>query len=216
MDEGQAGASARREFERRRRERDAAIAGAHPLLQDAFRTSARGARNVAAWDKGSEGERIVGRALDDLAFADPRIRLLHDRAMPSGSGNIDHIAVAPTGVYVIDAKHYAGRPRVETRGSGATETRRFFVDRDDRTALIDGVRWQVMAVEEVLTVPGVAVNGVLCFVAAEWSIRNGLLVDGVGVTSPERLTMLLSSPGPLTIDRVESIHRRLGESLRAA
>jgi len=216
MDNGQAGASARREFEQRRRERDAAIAGAPPTLRDLLHTSGRGARDIAAWDRGSEGERIVGRALDDLAFADAGVRVLHDRRMPAAGGNIDHIAITASGVYVIDAKHYTGRPRVETRGSGATETRRFFVDRDDRTALVDGVRWQVMTVEEAGGLSGVPVNGVLCFIGADWSISNGFLIDGVGVTSPERLTSLLRSPGPLSAERVESVHRHLGAALRPA
>ncbi len=216
MSDGQAGASARREFERLRRERDAAIAGAHPLLHGLLGTSGKGARDAAAWDKGSDGERIVGRVLDDLALADPAIRVLHDRRMPGSSGNIDHIAVSPTGVCVIDAKHYAGRPRAETRGSGAAEQRRLYVDREDRTSLVDGVRWQVLAVEEVLAEPGVAVNGVLCFIGADWSISNGFLVGGIGVTSPERLPSLLRSAGPLSAERVDALHRRLVAALRPA
>ncbi len=32
--------------------------------------------------------------------------------MPGGHGNIDHLAVAPTGVFVIDAKDIKGKVRV--------------------------------------------------------------------------------------------------------
>ena len=35
--------------------------------------------------------------------------VLHDRAVPGGRANIDHIAVVPSGVWVIDTKHYRGR-----------------------------------------------------------------------------------------------------------
>jgi hypothetical protein len=36
--------------------------------------------------------------------------LLHDRRIPGTRANIDHLAVTPTGVYVIDTKKYQGRP----------------------------------------------------------------------------------------------------------
>jgi hypothetical protein len=34
--------------------------------------------------------------------------VLHDRSVPGTRSNIDHLAVVPSGVWVIDTKHYAG------------------------------------------------------------------------------------------------------------
>jgi len=173
----------------------------------------RFAEERAAWEKGAVGEAVVGRVLDDL----PGILTLHDRAMPGGSANIDHIAIAPTGVYVVDAKHYAGEPRADTRhGTGDSATRRLYVGHEDRTELVDSVRWQTRVVEAIVDDPAVPVHGVLCFVGATWGITNGFLVHGIGVTSPDRLALLVGSPGPLSAERRAAVHQHLRASLAAA
>lgn len=40
----------------------------------------------------------------------------HDRRIPPTRANIDHIVIAPTGVYVIDAKNYTGRAQLSIKG----------------------------------------------------------------------------------------------------
>jgi len=166
-----------------------------------------------AWERGAEGEAIVGRMLDGV----PGVRTLHDRAMPGRSANIDHIAIAPSGVYVVDAKHYRGEPRVDTlQGQGDSPTRRLYVGHEDRTELVDSVRWQARVVEAILDDAAIPVHAVLCFVGAGWGITNGFLVHGVGVTSPDRLALLLASPGPVSAERIDAVHRHLGASLAAA
>ncbi len=171
-----------------------------------------------AWEQGAVGEAIVGRVLDGV----PGALVLHDRAMPGRSANIDHIAVAASGVYVIDAKHYSGEPRVDTiHGSGDSPTRRLHVGHDDRTELVDSVRWQTRLVEALVdgAVNGdraVHVHGLLCFVGATWGITNGFLVHGVGVTSPDRLAELVGSPGPIPPARIAAIHAHLKSSLSPA
>jgi hypothetical protein len=42
--------------------------------------------------------------------------VLHDRAIPGTRSNIDHIAVVPSGVWVIDTKQYRGRVQRRDRG----------------------------------------------------------------------------------------------------
>ena len=162
----------------------------------------------ARWERGAEGEAIVGALLDGI----PGLVVLHDRAMPRRSANIDHLVVAPTGVYVIDAKHYTGEPRADL----VDGIRRLYVGGDDATRLVSGVRWQALAVEAVLGDAGVPVHPVLCFIGSTWSISNGLLVDGVGVTSPDRLEVLLRSPGPLGIDQAAQLHHQLAAALPPA
>ncbi len=162
----------------------------------------------AAWERGAVGEALVGRMLDGL----PGVRTLHDRAMPGGSANIDHLAIAPTGVYVIDAKHYTGEPRVDAIGG----IRRLFVGRDDRMDLVAGARRQAMEVEAVLAGSGLPAHPVLCFVGSHWELTNGFVVDGVGVTSPDRLAALLRTPGPLDAAQADSIRVRLAHALAPA
>src|SRR5436853_5665627 len=46
---------------------------------------------------------------DDIAF-------LHDRRIPGARGNIDHVVICPSGLYVIDAKRYKGAVSVRNVG----------------------------------------------------------------------------------------------------
>ncbi|HWK20357.1 MAG TPA: nuclease-related domain-containing protein [Microbacteriaceae bacterium] len=174
----------------------------------AERHGARG--GGAAWAKGAEGERIVGRMLDSLAG----VRVLHDRAVPGSRANIDHVAIAPSGVYVIDAKHYAAEPRLDRLGDGSVL--RLKVGPSDRTELVVGIRQQLGVVAEALARPDVPVRAVLCFAGAHWPESNGFVIDGVGVTSPERLGELLAMPGPLPPTEIESLHVQLRARLAAA
>ncbi len=84
------------------------------------------------------GEERLGERLNDLA-ADT-LRVLHDRRIPRTRGNIDHLVVTPTGVYVIDAKRYRGRPELSVDG-GLVRPRveKLLVGRRDCTTLVDGV-----------------------------------------------------------------------------
>lgn len=164
----------------------------------------------AAWAKGAEGERIVGRVLEGI----PGVRVLHDRAVPGSPANIDHVVVAPSGVYVIDAKHYADEPRLERIGDGSIQLLK--VGAADGTGLVVGIRGQLGIVAEALAEPTVPVRAILCFVGSRWPGGNGFVVDGVGVTSPERLAELLAAPGPLAPDVVDALHARLRARLAAA
>lgn len=179
----------------------------------AYRESNRraGSREGRDWRAGAVGESIVGRML-----ADASVRTVHDRRVPGSDANIDHIAIAPSGVYVIDAKNYAGRPRVDTFGGSDSTPRRLFIGRDDHTYLVHAVRRQVRVVQGALDDPTVPVRGILCFVGVEWEVINGYLVHGVGITSPDGVAALLALAGPLDEARVDVLHRRLSESLEAA
>lgn len=64
-----------------------------------------------AFRSGELGELTVGAMLDKRAARRPLIAL-HDRRMPRGH----RLAIAAAGVFVIDAKQYRGRVRVEDRG----------------------------------------------------------------------------------------------------
>jgi hypothetical protein len=68
---------------------------------------------------------------------------LHNRRMPRGRGDIDHIAVTPSGVFVIDTKDWGGTVRVASPLLG---TPQLLVGGRDRTKLVDGLDRQVAAV----------------------------------------------------------------------
>ena len=185
----------------------------------AHRESVRlaGTRESADWRKGAIGEGAVGRLLAEVG-----VRTVHDRKIPGSEANIDHIAVTPAGVLVIDAKNYTGRPRVDTFGGSDPTPRRLFVGTEEHTPLVYSVRRQVRVVEDALLddpapgAPEVPVRGILCFVTADWDLVTGYLVAGIGITSCAGLAALVGMPGPLDEDRQERLHRHLATVLQPA
>jgi len=55
------------------------------------------------WRKGAKGEKIVARKLEKLPKKYTAIR---DVKIPNLGGDIDHVVVGPTGIYVIETKNY--------------------------------------------------------------------------------------------------------------
>jgi hypothetical protein len=115
LDPGTAGASARREYERRKAEGEARVRAEHPRLAGLILALGTERQSTKAWDTGALGEERLGNGLDRLAS--DHLRLLHDRRIPGSKANIDHLAVTAGGVYVIDAKKYRGRARRRSQAS---------------------------------------------------------------------------------------------------
>jgi hypothetical protein len=72
--------------------------------------AARPGGDAGRWRRGAGGERATAAALARL----PRRRwaVLHDRSIPGSRANLDHLAIGPTGVWLIDSKAYRGAVRV--------------------------------------------------------------------------------------------------------
>lgn len=68
-----------------------------------------------SWRIGAEGERKTASYLAGLEEAGFIVR--HDRRVPGYGGNVDHIAIGPTGVWVIETKNYAVGSRCTATGS---------------------------------------------------------------------------------------------------
>jgi hypothetical protein len=68
-------------------------------------------RERMSWRKGAAGETVVAGVLETLP---DDFVVVHD--VSKRFGNIDHIVVGPTGVYVVDTKNWKGR--VSANGSG--------------------------------------------------------------------------------------------------
>ncbi|MCB2225006.1 MAG: NERD domain-containing protein [Actinobacteria bacterium] len=164
---------------------------------------------------GAEGERKLGSMLD--AGADGAYLPIHDRRVPGSRGNIDHLAVAPRGVYVIDAKKWSGRVEWVTRDF----RRRVLVGGRDRTGrLAETLAWQAGAVQEALDRSGhgdVPLHRVVCFVDAEWPLlQPAFRVAGLLVTPPRALVERLGRDGPLTYGRRRAVAVALAAALPPA
>ena len=155
-------------------------------------------QGTKAWATGAEGERIVGRLLDDLAQAG--VVSLHDRRKPRSQANIDHIAIGPAGIYVIDAKKYKGRVERRDVGGWARTDRRLYVGGRERTPLVMSVIAQAGAVRSVLghEFARVPITPVLCFVHADIGLfTTPFLLQGAQITWRRPLRRQLSRPGPM-------------------
>lgn len=108
VDPGVPGASARREYERRHARRKDRIRSEHRRLGGLILALSDNPQSTTAWDTGAVGEERLGARLNELD--DGSLRVLHDRRIPGGRANIDYLVVTRSGVFVIDAKRYQGRP----------------------------------------------------------------------------------------------------------
>lgn len=159
-------------------------------------------QSTRAWAQGAAGEAELGRHLAGIASKD--VIVLHDRRIPRSRANIDHIVIAPTGVWVIDAKRYKGiiRKRVEG-GIIRPRSELLIVNGRNRTKLVDGVLKQMDLVKAV--VGDVPVEGVLCFLDPDWPFFGGPFVTrGVHVRGPKRLKKKITAPteNPIAVGRV--------------
>ncbi len=216
---GTAGASAKREYERRKDKRETRIREAHPHLGALILAVSDDPQSTRAWAVGARGEEVLGQRLDRIAG--PGVHVLHDRRIPGTRANIDHIVVCPSGVFVIDAKKYQGRPSLRVDGGlfrPRTET--LMVGSRDCSKLVAGARKQVALVRAALDHAGLAeipVHGVLCFVEADWPLIGGAFTTGaVHVLWPRKAIELVSKPGPVNDQRAREIHRSLTSSFPAA
>jgi hypothetical protein len=218
---GTAGASAKREYERRRDRRDTRIREEHPLLGKLILAVTDDPQSTRAWAVGARGEEVLGERLDKLSFSHPGVLVLHDRRIPRTAANIDHIVVSPSGVFVIDAKRYQGRPRLQVEG-GLIRPRieKLMVGPRNRTKQVDGVKKQADHVRSALHDAGleqISVNGMLCFIEADWPVFGGAFtVDGIRVLWPKKAVEHLLVPGPMDEETAQHIHRTLASSFPPA
>lgn len=216
---GVAGASAQREFARRSATRQARIRREHPHIGGLLLALSDDPQSTRAWATGAVGEELLGARLDRATASG--VRILHDRRVPRSRANIDHLVVGPAGVFVIDAKRYKGRPsrRVEG-GLFRPRVEKLMVGSRNCSALLAGVHKQVDLVGAALDDAGlddVPVNGVLCFVQADWPLIGGAFeIERLHVLWPRRAVSLVQSPGPLDAESIDRIHRRLATAFPSA
>lgn len=158
----------------------------HPKLAGPILTLTADPQSTKGWQQGAEGEELLAGRLTELPDT---FRVMHDGRIPGTQASIDHIAIGPSAVWVIDAKRYKNRrpalrveggilrPRIETLRIGGR----------DGTELVDGVRSQVDRVSPALEHDS-RINEVLCFLEADWPLIGGsFIVNDIQVRWPRPL-----------------------------
>ncbi|MGW0795161.1 nuclease-related domain-containing protein [Streptomyces sp. NPDC002692] len=133
-------------------------------------------RQAARWDAGAEGERRTAARL--IALEREGWTVLHDRALPRGRANVDHLLISPTGrVYLPDTKRWSARWPLTLRSG------RLFHGERDVTRRLDGLHHETAAVSAALgahVTPLAAIDGA--------PIPAGqLLVDGLLLVPADQL-----------------------------
>ncbi len=216
IDRGQAGRSAAREWRRRRERREQAVRSRYGRLGGVVLALSDDPHSTASWAYGASGERALGKLLDPLR--DEGMAVLHDRRIPGSKANIDHLVVAPWGVFVIDAKNYKGRVEKRDRGGLFSTDYRLYVGGRDRTALIAGMTKQVDAVRKARgdEFANVQICKAICFVEADWPLfARPIELDRVHVCWPGALGKLLRTEGTLSQGEIAQIERRLALAVPA-
>jgi hypothetical protein len=127
------------------------------------------------------------------------VELLHDRRIPGSRANIDHLAIGPGGVTVIDAKNYAGKVRTEVRGGLLRpRTERLLIGGRDRTRLVEGVKRQLDLVCGALEQAGeyAEVRGALCMADVDGlPLLGHPTMDGIVIDGPRHVSKMARRPG---------------------
>ncbi|MHB8189451.1 MAG: nuclease-related domain-containing protein [Ferrimicrobium sp.] len=208
---GVAGRSAMEEYQRRHAKREARIDTKFGCLAGVVKFLIDDPQSITAWEKGSIGERKLAAKLQD--YLGGHAVLLHDRTVPRTRGNIDHIVVASSGVWVVDAKNYSGLVQQRDVGGFFTVDLRLYVGGRDRSKVLDGLDWQVKAVIKALGTESVPVSSAICFTDAEWGIfAKPFTIRGVLVSDPNALVRRISEPGTLATDVIEEVAGHLSEA----
>jgi hypothetical protein len=143
LDLGVAGASARQRYERLHDRRERQIEKRWGRLAGVVKFLSDDPQSTAAWAKASKGERLLAEEMRS-ALGD-RAVLLHDRQVPGTRGNIDHLAVAASGFWVIDTKYYKGLVELRDVGGWLKTDHRLYVNGRDRSKAVEGLSWQLDA-----------------------------------------------------------------------
>jgi hypothetical protein len=221
IDRGTAAVSARRRYEGLHERREQRARDRFGRLSSVYLSLSSDPQSTRAWASGSSGERRLGAFLDRLDDG-ASVIVLHDRRIPGSRANVDHVAITTGGIFVIDAKNYAGKVQRIDKGGWFSVDLRLYVARRDCTRLVGAMANQVAVVRNALGEPLMGelvptITPVLCFVDAEWSLfARPFKINGVWVEWAKSLGDRLQTPGPLAPEHVRRLARKVADSLPPA
>ncbi len=195
MNSGEAGASARREHERRKDAREKRVKDRFGRASGLILAVTSEPQSENAWKVGAVGEEAVAKALNSLVG--DGVHVLHDRRIPKSKANIDHIVVSSAGVMIVDAKNYRGKIEV-TRSSLRVAGR-------NQIKLIDSLERQCKLVQACLG-DDIPVNGSLCFVKGDFAVLRTKKVREFRVTGPRTLTKVIGECHQSETCRIADVH----------
>lgn len=141
-----------------------------------------------SWAKGAAGERATARLLAPLERRGYAV--LHDRAIPGSRANLDHLVIGPAGISYVDSKAWVSKKSTLKLEGGTLRYGRY-----DQTEALGKVVWEAQQAGRALGCdvrPIVAVHGAK--VPGFWGQR--IEVQGVTVVAARKLPRLLQNLPP--------------------
>lgn len=145
---------------------------------------------VYGFFKGARGEEIVA---GELAHLPASWTILNGLILPDGR-DVDHVAIGPQGVFVIETKHWSGEVSVE-------DGRILANGRPIARSPIVQVRHAMAAIGAIAALPPGALHGVLCFAGRQFA-DGAVHVDEVLICSHLGLSAALTL-GPAVLDATD-------------
>jgi Nuclease-related domain len=138
--------------------------------------------------------------------------------LPGTASHIDHIVVAPSGVWILDTKTWRGKIEYKSTSVLGTE-KRLFVGGKDRTSAVEAIFNLVIPVAQIISDRSIPIMSALVFIDGEWSdAATPRIITGrpyqhltVWISWPKAIWKKINEPGPLTA----SVVQRIGGQLEA-
>ena len=150
--------------------------------------------------------------------SDEGIVILNDRRVPGSRSQIKLIAVAPAGVFVIDAKDVKGL--VHTKRPGPVSDlgpNELHVGRRNCTEMVGAVTRQVEAVRDALSTKpwasDVPVHAILCLTRAAWGFASPLELGDVWIGWPQLVSPRVRTPSIMDSPMVNEVSLVLADRL---
>ncbi len=139
--------------------------------------------------------------------------VLHGVQLPHTTHSVDHLVIAPSGIWLIETAHLAGRLTHRVAGSRHEPESMMLLDGIDRTPLVDSLGVLSAARESVAAMQfGVDVQTATCLIDTTWPISaHPFKVGDHWVTWPRALTDKIQSSGLLPIRVAHDIARAISE-----
>jgi hypothetical protein len=168
-----------------------------------WRLRFRPSEQARTWQRGAHGERHTARLLRRL-IRDGFV-IFHDLAMPDSAANVDHLAIGPSGVFVIDSKQWTGS--VHQSGDGLAWHNHYPLDRT-----LETVGWEAETIGRLL---GTRATALLCVHGAHVH-GGGLHAQGVAIVPAHLLRSALGYDRVLSDADVALLATTAWTSLRPA
>jgi hypothetical protein len=181
----------------------AGLAGLVVAALVGWRLRFRPSEQARTWQRGAQGERRTAHLLD--RFTREGFVVFHDLAVPGSKANVDHLAIGPTGVFVIDSKQWAGQVHQGT--DGLVWHNHYPLDRT-----LETVRWEAQAISRML---GTRAAALLCVHGAHVQ-GGGVDFQGVAIVPAYLLRSALGQDRVLSDTDVTVLATTARSSLRPA